>query len=478
MATLEKQLAELRNEAEQKNAQAMALLGKDEITEADVKEADKLASDVERITAELKTKGAIFDRLEASAKAIGKYVNPNKDDKAGGKDDAGAGSYQGRGVLGTAEAEVNFATKMAAATWGLRPEQIAAADTFEYAESLCEYLKGKGVSSATASILEAGRIGQYRDQPEFLTPTFGKKDITVGSDASAGFLADREWVARILERRPTAAVLYPRCSRIPTNAKGVEIPRSSYTADNRYTSSVRVSWTAEQPAPDPAFPAFGQKAADPTFEQVVLTVGTVMSYIDISENFFEDANVGGLVYVTGKLDEGYVLDREFQTLFGTGTSGVPQGIITLAKSAEAQKPFRVASGTLNEFGAEDVFAVEDALPGQYDVGAYFIGSKLTRSRIRQFSQANNQVFYQTLGTVLDRYLVCDFVPQMNDATHKIPLLYGNLTGYVFIERTGNSIRLNPYIRSTANTTRVESRGRYTGKMLEPWWMSYLECLAS
>ena len=471
-------LANLREEAEKKNAQAQAILGKDEISDADVKEAETLAADVERITAELSKKGAIFDKLVASAKAIGKYVNPAKDEKAGGRDDTGAGNYQARGVLGTAEAEVNFATKMAAATWGLKPEQIEAADTYEYAEAIAEFFKGKGVSSATGSILEKGRTGFFRDQPEFLTPTFGRKDITVGSDASAGYLADREWVARILEKRPTPAVLYPRCSRIPCSSKGVELPRSAYSADNKYTSAVRVSWVNEQPAADPAFPAFGHKASDPVFEQIVMTVGTVMSYIDISENFFEDANVGGLAYVTGKLEEGYVLDREYQTLYGTGTGGVPQGIITLAQSAETINLFRVASGTSGDFGPEDVMALEDSLPGQYDLGSYFIGAKATRGKIRAFTQANNPVFHQTIGTVLDRFLVCDFMPLANDSTNKIPLLYGNLTGYTFVERTGNSIRMNPYIRSTANTTRIESRGRYTGKPFEPWWLTHLECLAA
>jgi HK97 family phage major capsid protein len=478
-ATLELQLAKLRNEAEAKNAQAMALLGKDEITDADVAEADKLVSEVEKITGELAKKGSAFERLEKSAKEIAKYVNPNKDAKAaGGPDELGAGGYQSRGNLGVAEAEVNFATKMAAATWGLKPETVALADTYEYAEALTEFFKGKGVSSATASVIEKGRIGQYRDQPEFIAPTFGRKDITIGSDASAGFLADREYIARILEKLPTSAVLYPRCSRIPTQAKGVDVPRSTYVADNRYTSAVRVSWTAEQPAPDPAFPAFGHKAADPVFEQVPLNVGTVMSYIDMSENFFEDAQVGGMVYVNGKLTQGYELDREFQILFGAGTSGTPQGIITLAQSAEAINLFRAASGTANDFGPEDVFALEDSLPAQYEGGASFIGAKTTRSKIRQFTQANNQIFYQTLGTVLDRYLVCDFMPLANDATNKIPLLYGNLVGYTIVERTGNAIRMNPYIRSTANTVRVESRGRYTGKMVEPWWMSHLECLTS
>lgn len=477
--TLELQLAELRNEAEAKNAQAMALLGKDEITDADVAEAEKLAGEVEKITAELGKKGAIFDKLAESAKAIGKFVNPQKDDKAGeSRDGVGVGGYRSRGTLGTAEAQVDFRTKMAAATWGLKPEQMAIADTYEYAESLTEYFKGKGVSSATASIIEQGRIGSYRDVPEFLTPTFGRKDITVGSDASAGYLADREFLARILEKLPTAAVLYPRCSRIPTSAKGVDVPRSTYTADNRYTSAVRVTWTAEQPAADPAFPAFGHKSPDPVFEQVALNVGTVMSYIDMSENFFEDASVGGLAYVNGKITQGYELDREYQILFGSGTSGVPQGIITLAQSAETINLFRAASGTSGDFGAEDVFALEDALPAQYESGASFIGAKATRSKIRQFTQANNQVFYQTLGTVLDRFLVCDFMPLANDATNKIPLLYGNLVGYTIVERTGNSIRMNPYIRSTANTVRIESRGRYTGKMVEPWWMAHLECLTS
>jgi HK97 family phage major capsid protein len=206
-----------------------------------------------------------------------------------------------------------------------------------------------------------------------------------------------------------------------------------------------------------------------------MNVGTVMSYIDISENFFEDSSVGGLAYVTNKLDQGYTLDREHKILLGAGTSGIPQGIITLAQSVETINLFRVASGTADDFGAEDVFALEDILPEQYDLGSIFLGRKTTKTKIRAMREASTPVFYEPIGSILGRYVSCGFMPLANDATNKIPLLYGNLVGYTIVERVGNAIRMNPYIRSTANTVRIESRGRYTGKMVEPWWMSFLEC---
>ena len=475
--TLEKQLADLRNDASAKHTQAMALLGKQDVTEADLVEVEKLTGEVEKISAELTRKGKVFDQLEASAKAIGKYVTPSKDDKMA-TGDAGTSGAHVRGNLGFAEAQVDFQRKIAAASWGMKPEQLEVAMSYEYAESLAEFFKGKGVSNATASIIQKGQIGSYRDQPEFIQPMFGKisrKDITVGTDATAGFLADRQFLPQIAERMPTSEVLYPRCTRIQTVAKGVDIPRSTYSADNNYTSAIRTSWVAEQPAADPSFPAFGHKATDPGFEQVAMNVGTVMSYIDVSENFFEDASVGGLAYVTGKLDQGYTLDREYQILLGSGTSGVPQGVITLAQSVEATNLFRVASGTADDFGAEDVFALEDILPEQYDLGSVFIGRKTTRTKIREMRVASTPIFYESIGSIMNRFVTCGFMPLRNDATNKIPLLYGNLVGYTVVERVGNAIRMNPYIRSTANTVRIESRGRYTGKFVEPWWMAFLEC---
>lgn len=474
---LKSQLAALRKEADKKIEQANALLGKENVSDADVTEAEKLADEAGKISAELAKKGKVFEQLEETAKAIGKYVNPGADDNTE-QPDGPVSSVKMRGTLGFAEAEVDFRRKIAAASWGIKPEQLDAAMSYEYAEALCEYFKGKGVSSATASVIDKGRIGSYRDVPEFIQPIWSRKDITVGTDATAGYLADREFVPSIAERRPTPVVLYPRCTRIPTSAKGVDIPRSTYSADNNYTSAVRTSWVAEQPAPDPSYPAYGHKSPDPVFEQVTMNVGTVMSYIDISENFLEDANVGGLMYVNSKLEEGYVLDREHKILLGAGTSGVPQGIITLAKSVEAQNLTRVFSGTANDFGAEDVIALEDALPEQYDLGSIFVGRKATRTKIRSMREATTPIFFETIGSVLGRYVNCGFMPLANDATNKIPLLYGNLVGYTIIERVGNGIRMNPYIRSTANTVRIESRGRYTGKMVEPWWMAFLECVTS
>ena len=478
MADLKKVLADLRSERETKYNQAQAILGKEHVSETDEKLANELILDCKKITESIKKKGELFDSMEATLKEMASYTTTDSRESA----PIQTKDAQLRGTLGTSTAEVNYREKLAYASWGIKSEDMAILKSWDYAEAFGEFMAGREISSETKSILDKGLVGSVKNQPEFLFPLYFQKDLTVGTAASAGYLAPNEFRPSIVERQPGPMPLYDRTTRIQTSAKAVDMPRSLYSTDNQYTSAARVTWINEQPSPT-TFPAFGHKSDDTTFEQVTLTVGTVMVYMDISENLVEDSVIGALDYVNRKFSEAYAMDREQKILLGSGTSGVPQGIITLAQSAENLNLTRVASGTADDFGAEDIYALQDALPEQYEFGAVWIGRKATRSKIRQFTQGNYPVFYtgvnNSMNVLLDApFLTTGFMPLRNDATNKIPLLYGNPVGYHIIERVGLGIRQNPYIRSTANTTRLEGRGRYTGKMMEPWWMAYLECEVS
>lgn len=477
MADLKKQMADLRLERQTKIDQAKALLGKDTVSETDEKLANELILDSKRITEDLRKKGELFDGLEAELKAMSEYTDTKSN---------GAVSTQSaniRGTLGTAQADVNWHEKLAYASWGIKKDDIPHLKSWDYAEAFGQFITGNDMSSETRSILEKGFIGTVKNQPEYLFPLFFTKDLTVGTTASAGALTYNQWVPNLVEKQAGPQDLYSMCTRIQTVAKAADMPRSTYATDNTYTSGVRVSWVNEQPAVNTAYPDYGHKVTDPTFEQVSMTVGTVMMYIDLSENLIEDGSIGALDYCSRKFTEAYSLDRERQILLGSGTSGVPQGIITLAKSAETLKPTRVFSGTANSFTAAHVYALQDALPEQYEFGAVWIGRKATRSIIRQFSQVNNQIFDNPMGAstrdlLESPYVRSGFMPLQDDATNKVPLIYGQMSGYMILERVGFGVRQNPYIRSSANTVRLEGRGRYTGKLLEPWRMAFLECTAT
>lgn len=477
MADLKKQMADLRLERQTKIDQAKALLGKDTVSETDEKLANELILDSKRITEDLRKKGELFDGLEAELKAMSEYTDTKSNGVVSNQ------SANVRGTLGTAQADVDWREKVAYASWGIKTADIPHLKSWDYAEAFGQFITGAEMSSETRSVLEKGFIGTVKNQPEYLFPLFFTKDLTVGTAASAGNLTYNQWIPNLVEKAAGPQDLYGMCTRIQTVAKAADMPRSTYSTDNTYTSGVRVSWVNEQPAPNVNYPDYGHKVTDPTFEQVSMTVGTVMMYIDLSENLLEDSAVGALDYCSRKFQEAYSLDRESKILLGSGTSGVPQGIITLAKSAETLKPTRVFSGTANSFTAAHVYALQDALPEQYENGAVWVGRKATRSIIRQFSQVNNQLFDNPMGdsiqTLLSSpYIRSGFMPLQDDATNKVPLIYGQMSGYTILERVGFGVRQNPYIRSSANTVRLEGRGRYTGKFLEPWRMAFLECTAT
>lgn len=475
MADSRQVLARLRQELETEKAQAQAILGKENVSADDEKQAQSHIANGKRIAAELKSKAELWDSLEADLKSLDFAVSSQ-----------GSGtSYTHNGAkmvgnVGTANVAVDWSSKRAVASWGLDVDRRQKLTDVAYAEAFGQWITGQHLSNETKSVLDLGLIGSHKGQPEYLFPLlFSTKDWTEGTAATAGLNVPAEFRPQIVERQPGPAPLYDRCTKIQTVSKQLDLPRSTNT-DSNYTSAIRVTQVNERPAVSGSFPTYDHKVTDPAFEQVQLSVGTRMAYIDCSENLMEDW-LGAMGYLNAKFSEAFRLDMEYKILLGSGTSGAPQGIITLLKSAETQKPARLASGTSGDFTAQNVKDVDKNLADQYDSGATWIMRKATRYKIGDFTSANKPVFFdpvaQWSGPLLEKAVIrSGFMPLADDATNKVPILLGNLAGYYIVERVGFSVRLNPYI--VPGTIRVESRARDTGKLLEPWWFSGLECVVS
>lgn len=466
--------ARLRSELDTKKAAAKALLGKDDVTDQDVIEADKLVAECKKIKASLDKGNAVFSELQELDETEA-YLS--SDPEKNGQEIKG--SARMRGDLGFANAFVDWEKKRAVASWGIAEEKRGELEGYGYLEAFGRWMTGKDLSNADQNLLDVGLVGSYRGVPEYIMP-FAVKDLTLASSASAGLMAYPEFRPQIIERPPGLSPLYSMCTRITTSAKQVDLPRST-SNDPNFPSAIRVFQINERPTVGGGgFPEYEHRATDPAFEQIPMPVGTRMSYIDMSESLTEDW-VGALGYTYSKLDQSFVLDREQKILIGSGSNGAIQGIIILLKSGETLKPTRVPSGTLNSFTAANVVSLDSALEDPYDTGAVFLMRKATRNFIGEMTQANKRSFYEPMvpwgSELLNKPIVrTGFMPLMNDATHKVPLLLVNMAGMVIVERVGMSIRQNPWIRSS--TIRIEARSRETGKMLEPWWCAGLECVAS
>lgn len=466
--------ARLRSEYETKKSAAKALLGKDDVTDQDVVEAEKLVAECKKLKLSIDKGKQVFDELKELDETES-YLS-NSAEKNGQEI---KGSARMRGDLGSAQAFVDWEKKRAVASWGIDETKRSELEGYGYLEAFGRWMTGKDLSNADQNLLDIGLVGSYRGVPEYIMP-FAVKDLTLASSASAGLMAYPEFRPQIIERPPGLSPLYSMCTRITTSAKQVDLPRSTST-DTNYPSAIRVFQINERPTvAGGGFPEYEHKATDPAFEQVPLPVGTRMSYIDISESLTEDW-VGALGYTYAKLDQSFVLDREQKILIGSGSNGAIQGVIVLLKSGETLKPTRIPSGTLNSFSSANVVALDTALEEPYDTGAVWLMRKATRNFIGEMTQANKRSFYEPMvpwgSELLNKPIVrTGFMPLMNDATHKVPLLLINMAGVVIVERVGMSVRQNPWIRSS--TIRIEARSRETGKMLEPWWATGLECVVS
>lgn len=303
------------------------------------------------------------------------------------------------------------------------------------------------------------------------------KTLTVASDAAGGFLVPPDYQEELLKRMMTQAVVRQYARVAQTSRDVAQWPRINYTnatdAD-RYTSGVRFTWTGESPSAGSA-----HRVTDPVFGLVSIPVNTAMASFPISNNLIEDAAFDIMGVASELLSEAFALGEDDAFINGTGV-GQPRGILPEAdqtggvaavNSGATSAPYYTHNGVLN---------LEAALPSQYEQNAVWVASKATYNYIRQVQvvaagealfwtylvpEANTRATPQTLlGYPIAK---SEFMP-VSTGSGNFPLLFGDLRGYLILDRVGFSVQRLAERYAEENITLLLARRRVGGQLVEPW----------
>jgi HK97 family phage major capsid protein len=333
---------------------------------------------------------------------------------------------------------------------GLDRKQLEAISTVDYKRSYRSYLR-KGFENLTSG---------------------ERKTLREGVDESGGFLVPDDIMAGIVQRRPTPTRIAGRTEQLQTSRDNLGITRVNYSADNKYTTGMRVTWTGEVPTSNTQ-----HRVTDPVFGQVRIPIFTAMMSLPLTLDMIEDSAFPIVTWASGKFTETVELLKDDMVINGSGV-GQPDGI--LLNPDGANQPAVVKTGDANLLTGDGLIDLTEALPEQYDdENAVLIFNKTnTGKAIRKLKDSDNRplVSYGAGDSGLAggrfkevngySYLWSGFMPDV--AANAFPIIFGDPKGYYLVNRVGFSIQVLRERYAEENQVVLLGRVRFGGKVVEDW----------
>lgn len=301
------------------------------------------------------------------------------------------------------------------------------------------------------------------------------KTLQEAADTSGGFMVPSDMLDRVISKEPTPTRVAGKVTQLSTGRDQLLIPRVNYTADDLYTTGVRVTFTGETPASSTA-----ARVTDPVFGRTQIPVFTAMLTLPITNDLIEDSQFPLISYITGKFAETIDLLRDNLVLNGTG-QGQASGILLNPGDAAGTQPALVKSGLASALSADGIIDLAYALPEQYDENACFVMNKVSgqRSVAKLKTTTNEYLFRMGLqdngiqgpslrNGMLLGYDIClsGFMP--NVAAGTTPVIFGDLRGYYMVNRIGLSIQVLRELYAETNQIMLVGRIRLGGQVAEAY----------
>lgn len=304
------------------------------------------------------------------------------------------------------------------------------------------------------------------------------KVLMEGADQSGGFWVPPDMRTQIVQKQATVMSVGNYVNRFQASSDVVSFPASPYTTDDKYTSGVRFSWTAEAPA------SAVSEASNPLAGRINIPVHTATCALVLTRELLEDAAFDVLGFCSDKIGEAYGLGINDAYINGDG-AGKPQGILNhpLAGTAHASGGMLILSGAAGAVAwgnaTTGLIGTETALPPQYESGAAWYANKATYAAIRSINVGTATMPQWSLSdswpnfgngyqpTLLGYPTRRDqFMPAVGASA--TPIMLGDLSAYYAPMRTGLTIEVFREILGLRGMVVLYARQRLGGQLVEPW----------
>jgi HK97 family phage major capsid protein len=299
------------------------------------------------------------------------------------------------------------------------------------------------------------------------------KALSAGADADGGFLVPDDMLNRIVQKDPSPSAINSTVTRLQTSRDALTIPKVNYAADDVYTTGIRIKKVDEITS------SSNHRADQPKFGTVRIPVHTYMLSLPITLNLLEDSAFPLLNWITQKFAETRDLLYDDEILNGNGIGG-PAGL--LMNPGGSDQIGVVNSGHASQLTADGLIDLHYSVPPQYRTNMRWIMSYMNAAKnLAKLKDAQNRYLFNMGGasdgglqgerpdSLIGRQIsYSEFMPEV--AADKFPIIFGDPTGYYFVERVGFSIQIIREKYAEDNMVVALGRLRIGGQPVETWKM--------
>jgi HK97 family phage major capsid protein len=374
-----------------------------------------------------------------------------------------------------------------------------------YKDSMNAYLRSRNDSQFQDRM---SVISHSAKHVEFLNANASKgsamKVMNEGLDTAGGFWVPPDIRSELVKKIATITAIRPNASAYTTGSDRMIFPKVTYTADDKYTTGARLTWTGSE-----AQTSDLSETTNPVAGQIQIPVNLARLGIILQRDQLEDNSFDMLGYISEIGAETYALGEDDAFLNGTG-DGQPQGMLYhptfgIANGSTGTVAGNVYAGGYVISGDSDnmtwegdsfdeptkgILGLEGALPPQYENAAKFYGAKSVYTAIRGLVDGEHRPLWQQTDagwganfvrglppTLLGYPVVKDqFMPAI--ATSALPLLFGDMKGYYIADRIGLSVEVFRETLAARDQVLVYMRKRVGGQLVHYWRMKALKIAAS
>lgn len=273
---------------------------------------------------------------------------------------------------------------------------------------------------------EAGLDAYFRENP--------KAAMNVGTPEDGGYTAPTEWDRSIIDKLKIISPMRQIAATQTISGNGF-----SKLYNDRATASGWVGETAARPETTTA-----------KFAEVKFNTGEIYANPAATQRLLDDSEINLENWLAGEVETEFAFQEGLAFISGNGTDK-PKGLLTYTTAAS--HPWgaipEVKTGKAAELTLDGLVDLVYDLPSERTPNARFAMNRKTQGAIRKLKDGNGNFIWQPglqLGqpaTVLG-HPVTEFAAMPDIAAGAIPIVFGDFSGYLVIDRTGIRILRDPY----------------------------------
>lgn len=273
---------------------------------------------------------------------------------------------------------------------------------------------------------EAGLEAAIRDNP--------RAAMNVGTPEDGGYTAPTEWDRSIIDKLKTVSPMRQIATIQTISGNGF-----SKLYNDRATASGWVGETAARPQTTTA-----------KFAEVKFNTGEIYANPAATQRLLDDSEISLENWLAGEVETEFAYQEGLAFISGNGTDK-PKGLLTYTTAGS--HPWgaipEVKTGKAAALSLEGLIDLVYDLPSERTPGARFALNRKTQGEIRKIKDGNGQFIWQPglqsgqPATILGHPMT-EMAAMPDIAANSVPIVFGDFSGYLIIDRTGIRILRDPY----------------------------------